>query len=156
MDKSELIRTILEAHQRMALVIGQLPDTCLLEPATDDWTGKDVVAHMASWHDHSALVIESLRAGREPYDRTDPANTTDARNERTHREHLDDPVELVRRAFDESFGRLLVALDPCTDEELFAVERWPWLDGEALAETILWDTSRHYDDHRRQLEQLAR
>jgi len=155
-DKSELIRTIREAHQRMAGAVEDLPDERLLEPAMDYWTGKDLVAHMAWWHDHSALVIECLRAGRRPYDETDAANATDAVNERTHREHLDDPPELTRRAFNESFARLLAALEPCTDEELFAVDRWPWLSGEALVETILWDSSRHYDAHREHLERLSR
>lgn len=152
MDKPELIRTMREAHQRMAGAIEHLPDGRLLEPAMDDWTGKDLVAHMAWWHDHSVLVIECLRAGRQPYDDTDPANATDAVNERTHREHLDDLPELTRRAFNESFTRLLTALEPCTDEELFAIDRWPWLGGEALVETILWDSSRHYDAHREHLE----
>ncbi len=156
MDKSELIRTMREAHERMSWTIERLPDERLLEPATDEWTGKDVIAHMAWWHDHSARVIESLRAGREPYDRSEQANATDALNDTTHREHLADPPEITRRAFDESFARLLAALGPVTDEELFASDRWPWLDGEALVETILWDTSRHYDAHRESLDRLGR
>jgi len=101
-------------------------------------------------------VIEGLRAGRQPYDGTDPANTTDALNERALREHLADPPELTRRAFNESFTRLLAALEPVTDEELFAGDRWPWLGGEGLVETILWDSSRHYDAHREHLEPLSR
>lgn len=69
------------------------------------------MAHLAWWHDHSALVIDALRAGRKPYDGTDPANSTDALNERAHREHLDDPAEVTRRAFSESFKRLLASSD---------------------------------------------
>ncbi len=156
MDKSELIRTIRDAHQQMASAIERLPDKRLLEPAMDDWTGKDLVAHMAWWHDHSALVIESLRAGREPYDKNAPAYETDARNEQTHREHLDDSPALVRRAFRESFDRLMTALGPCAEDELFSVDRWPWLEGESLAEEIQWDSSRHYDEHRKYLEGLSR
>jgi hypothetical protein len=155
-DKPDLIRTIREAHQRVAGAIEHVSDERLLEPATDNWSGKDLLAHMAWWHDHSVLVIESLRAGRQPYDGTDPANSTDAVNERTLREHLNDPPELTRRAFNESFTRLLAALESVADEELFAGDRWPWLDGEALVELILWDTSRHYDAHRQQLERLSR
>jgi hypothetical protein len=155
-DKSDLIHTVREAHQRLAEAIERVSDEQLLEPAMDDWTGKDLLAHMAWWHDHSVRVIEALRAGHEPYDQTDPANTTDSFNERTHREHLDDPPDLTRRAFDESFARLLAALESATDEELFAEDRWPWLGGEALAETILWDSSRHYDDHGKHLDPLWR
>ena len=156
MDKPELIRTVQESHQRMSGTIDQIPDERLLEPAMDSWSGKDLVAHMAWWHDHSARVIGDLRAGRQPDDDTDPANTTEALNERTHREHLDDPPELTRRAFDESFTRLLAALELVADEELFAGDHWPWLGGEALAEMILWDSSRHYDAHREHLERLSR
>jgi hypothetical protein len=154
MDKSGLIRAMRDAHQHAADSIAHISDERLLEPATDDWTGKDLLAHMAWWHDHSAFVIECLRAGRLPYDGSDPANATDARNEQTHREHLADPPDVTRRAFDESFNRLLAALEPLTDEELFAADRFPWLEGEALAEMILWDSSRHYDAHREHLERL--
>jgi hypothetical protein len=156
LDKPELIRTMRDAHQGMAEAIEHLPDERLLEPAMDNWTGKDLLAHIAWWHDHSVGVIEALRSGRQPYDESDPANTTDAINERTRREHLDDPPELTRRAFNESFTRLLAALEPVTDEELFAADRWPWLGGESLVETILWDSSRHYDAHREHLERLSR
>jgi hypothetical protein len=156
LDKPELIRTMRDAHQRVADAIQRIPDQRLLDSALDNWTGKDLLAHMAWWHDHSALVIEGLRAGRQPYDASDPANTTDAVNERTRRDHLDDPPELTRRAFSESFTRLLAALEPATDDELFAADRWKWLDGEALVETILWDSSRHYDAHREHLERLSR
>jgi hypothetical protein len=156
MDKPDLIRTMRDAHERLAEAIEHIPDEGLLEPAMDDWTGKDLLAPMAWWHDHSMRVIEGLRAGRQPYDRTDPANTTDAINERSRREHLDDPPDLTRRAFNESFTRLLAALEPVTDEELFAADRWPWLGGEALVETILRDSSRHYDAHREHLERFLR
>jgi hypothetical protein len=155
-DKPELIRTIQESHQRMVGVIERIPDEQLLESVMDDWTGKDIVAHMAWWHDHSAVVIEGLRAGRQLFDPTDPASTTDALNERIHREHLNDSPELARRVSTESFTRLLAALEPVTDMELFADDRWPSLGGEALVETVLWDSSRHYDAHRDHLAPLSR
>jgi hypothetical protein len=85
-NKPELIRTIREAHQRVAGAIEHVPDERLLEPATNPWTGKDLFVHMAWWHDHSVRLIEALRAGRQPYDATDPTKSTDALNERTHRE----------------------------------------------------------------------
>lgn len=143
-----------EGHQRLVELIDQIPDERLLEPVMDGWTGKDILAHMAWWHDHSTLVVEGLRAGRPPHEANDPAYSTDALNEQVHREHVADPPELTRRAFSESFVRLLTALDPVTDEELFGADRWPWLGGEALAEMILWDSSRHYDAHREHLERL--
>src|SRR5260370_18497932 len=45
--------------------IEHLPDERLLESAPHNWTGKDLLAHMAWWHDHSVLVLEGLRSGRQ-------------------------------------------------------------------------------------------
>jgi hypothetical protein len=154
-DKTELIRTIREAHQRVADAIEHLADERLLEPVLDNWTGKDLLAHMAWWHDHSVLVIDGLRAGRQPYDGTDPANTTDGFNERVHREHLDDRPGVTRVAFKQSFERLLAAIETLTNDDLFGADRWPWLGREALVETLLWDTSRHYEAHLKHLAPLA-
>jgi hypothetical protein len=101
------------------------------------------------------IVIEGLRAGRQPYDGTDPANTTDVLNERVHREHLDDRPDVTRVAFNQSFERLLAAIKPLTDDDLFGADRWPGLGEDALVETLLWDTSRHYEAHLEHLAQLA-
>jgi hypothetical protein len=156
MDKAELVRTITDAYERLAALVDRVPDERLLEPAMDDWTGKDLLVHIAWWHGHSADVIDGLLAGREPYDGTDPANTTDGFNARVHREHLDDPVGEVRPSVGASFERLLAALEPLTDDDLFEATRWPWLGREALVETILWDTQRHYEEHDEHLTRMAR
>jgi hypothetical protein len=155
-DKPELIRAIREAHQRIAGALENTDDSRLLEPAMGDWTGKDLLAHLASWHDHSVLVIETLRAGGQPDDDTDAADDTDVLNERTHREHIDDPPELTRKAFNESFVRLLAAIELLTDAELFADDHWPWPEGEALAEMVQWDSSSHYDAHQKSFDALSR
>lgn len=151
-ERAELLRSIQEGHQRIARLIDRSSDEQLRRPVLDDWTGKDLLAHMASWHDHSVRVIDSLIAGRQPYDADDPANTTDAYNARTHRDHLDDPPGIARQAFADSFARLLTAIESLSGEDLFVDERWPWLGGEALAEMIQWDSSRHYEAHHEHLQ----
>lgn len=156
MDKAELIHTLRAGYDRLAALVERIPDERLLEPAMGDWTGKDLLAHIAWWHDHSAQVVAALRAGQDPYDREAPANAVDARNDRILAEHRADPPEDARRALDDSFSRLVDALAPVSDAELLAADRWAWLDGEALQETILWDSSRHYEAHLEHLEPLAR
>jgi hypothetical protein len=154
-NKQELLRTISTSHRELAQLVERISDDRLRDPAMEDWKGKDVLAHLAWWHDHSVLVIESLRAGRQPYDQADPANTTNSFNDLVHREHLDDHPDVTRVAFEQSFERLMAAIKPLADEELFGADRWPWLGGEALAETLLWDSSRHYEAHLEHLAPLA-
>jgi hypothetical protein len=154
-DREELLRTITTAHRELAHLVERISDDRLSDSAMGDWKGKDELAHLAWWHDHSVLVIEGLRAGRQPYDGTDPANTTDSFNERVHREHLNDRPDLTRVEFNQSFERLLAAIKPLTTDDLFRADRWPWLGEEALVETLLWDTSRHYEAHHEHLAPLA-
>jgi hypothetical protein len=154
-NRDGLLHTITTAHSTLAELVERISDDRLQDPAMDDWKGKDVLAHLAWWQDHSAQVIEDLRAGATSVDETDPTITTDDINERVHREHLDDSPHVTRVAFTRSFERLLVAITPLTDDELFRAGRWPWLGGEALVEMLLWDTSRHYEAHFENLAPLA-
>jgi len=81
------------------------------------------------------------------------ADTIDAINERTRREHLDDPPAPARRPFSESLTRLLTALEP--DRRGAVCRRALAVAGrEALVETVLWDSLRHFDAHRECLERL--
>jgi hypothetical protein len=52
--------------------------------------------------------------------------------------------------------RLLAALEPVTDEELFAADRSPWLGGEALVETEVLGFLAPLRPHREHLERLSR
>jgi hypothetical protein len=154
-DREEFLGAIAMAHRELAQLVGRISDDGLRHPAMGDWTGKDMVAHLAWWHDHSVLVIEELREGGRTDDGKDPANSVDGINERVHREHLDDPPDVTRLAFDQSFERLLEAIKTLTDEDLFAANRWPSLGEEPLVEVLLWDTSRHYAAHLEHLAPLA-
>jgi hypothetical protein len=67
-DTSELLQTITLAHEELSELVGRISDERLLDAATDDWTGKDVLAHLAWWREHSARLIENVSAEREPED----------------------------------------------------------------------------------------
>lgn len=155
MDKDELLRTITIAHEELSELVERISDERLLEPAMGAWTGKDVLAHVAWWQDHSAQLTEDAHANRVPDDETHPGSTTDEINEYVFRAHVDDTPGEVRAAFTQSFERLLAAIEPLTDADLFGSDRCPWLDGGALSEMIIGDTSRHYWQHVANLEPLS-
>src|SRR5579872_6354956 len=137
MDREELLRTIEAAHQEMADLLDRISDDRLCDQAMDGWTGKDVVSHLAWWQDHSARVIRDLREGRPPDDEADPASSIDEINERVYRDHLNDPPDQARTAFTHSFERLMTEVRTLTDVDLLDAGRWPSLEGEPLAETLL-------------------
>ena len=136
MDKPTLIADIHRTHAELLAAAGDLDDAALLAPAPgmDGWTRKDVLHHVAWWTDHSANVVESLTAGREPYDRIGDWNL-DAHNAK---------VLAEGRAMSPAEVRGEEAASP---DELFESGRYAWIDGGSLADVVISDTSGHWPEH---------
>ncbi len=147
MDKMTLLRMIREAHAPIEAATA-LDDEALAGPAAgmDGWTRKDVLAHVEWWNHHSSDVIEGVRTGVDPYPGGDEPWDPDAWNDRILAENRDRTAADVRQGEAGSFARLVAAIEQATDEELFAEDPYPWLDG-TVAETIEDDSTRHYPDH---------
>ena len=148
MDKTTLLDAIRATHAPLAAAAAALSDEALLGPAPgmDGWTRKDVLAHVEWWNGHSAAVIAGVRSGIDPYPGGDEPWDPDAWNARILAENRDRSAEDVRRGAADSFARLVAAVEGATDEELFATDPHPWLDG-TVAEMVEDDSTRHYPEH---------
>jgi hypothetical protein len=148
MDKIELLAAIHATHAELTAAAAALDDDALAGPAPEmeGWTRKDILAHVEWWTTHSANVLEGVRSGVDPYPGSDVPWDSDAWNARILAENKDRSADDVRRGEADSFARLVAAVEGATDEELFAADPHPWLDGTA-AETVIEDSTRHYPDH---------
>ena len=148
MDKIELLAAMHDAHAPIEAAAGAVDDEALAGPALDmaGWTRKDVLAHVEWWNDHSTNVIEGSRTGVDPYPGDDLEWDADAWNERILAENRGRSPADVRRGEAASFARLVAAVEGSSEEELFAENPHPWLDG-SLAETVISDSTAHYPDH---------
>ncbi|MFL5756395.1 MAG: ClbS/DfsB family four-helix bundle protein [Chloroflexota bacterium] len=144
-SKGALIAFVATAHDDLREIVDALTEAEMAEAVMDDWTRKDVVAHIGWWEGHSADLIEALRAGREPHERVSGA--IDEINERVYREHLADTPDAARRFEAAEYARLVGALEGASEEDLFDATRFPWTEGEPLLATIRADTSLHYEEH---------
>lgn len=54
-------------------MLGERSDDELLRNGASgpEWTGKDVLAHLARWHDHASDGVSAMLDGREPVSRSD-------------------------------------------------------------------------------------
>jgi hypothetical protein len=147
MDKTTLLRSMRDGHAVVAELVDALSDEALAAeaPGMEGWTRKDVLHHIAWWHDHSAGVVEALRAGREPYD----ASTwdIDGWNARTLAQGRTRSALAVRNEEAQSFVRLVAAVELATPEELFTPGHFAWMEGRVLADTIEGDSFGHYPEH---------
>lgn len=148
MDKDTLLHDIRTGHATIESALDALDDEALLDPAPGmgGWTRKDVLAHIEWWHEHTSNVIEGVRTGVDPYPGDDDGWEVDEWNARILAENRDRTSPDVRAGEAASFARLVGLVEGATDEELFAQDPWPWLDG-TLAETVIADSSEHYPEH---------
>ena len=148
MDKPTLLADIHRTHAELLAAAAGLDDEALLGPAPGmaGWTRKDVLHHVAWWTGHSANVVDSLTAGREPYDRIGDWNL-DAHNARVLAEGQAMSPADVRAEEAATLVRVVAAVEAASDAELFEPGRYAWIGGGALADVVVGDTSGHWPEH---------
>lgn len=142
-----LLHAMRDAHATLAGLIDALSDEALDAPAPgmDGWTRKDVLHHIAWWHNHAAGVAEALRAGREPYDAA--TWDIDGWNARTLTDGKGMSALAVRNEEAQSFVRLVAAVEAASPAQLFEAGHFAWMDGRVLADTVEGDSFGHYPEH---------
>jgi Protein of unknown function (DUF1706) len=91
--KGELIREEDQAWAELCGVLGSLSDDDLLRSGfTEEWTPKDMLAHLASWWAEAASELERMRFGTFRLERMD----IDAINLRFHEANRDLDLHTVR------------------------------------------------------------
>jgi uncharacterized damage-inducible protein DinB len=76
MDRSTLMIELYAGRERLRAALATLSDRAMLDRVDDEWTRKDVVAHLAAWERRFVDLLEKLRRGDWP----DEAYETDALN----------------------------------------------------------------------------
>ena len=158
MERDDLLHRIRTERALLDEALSRVPDDRMLEPADGGtWTGKDHLAHLASWQ----RVALARVTGTAPEDIADVVRgeyteeTIDAINARFHEQWLPRTLDDVRFEFTSTSDHLIRALGSLQDDDLAR----EWLSGHAgrgtLAQTIEANTSEHYPDHLRVFERLA-
>ncbi len=103
---------------RLWPAISEGDDAGLLAPgAAGGWSARDVLMHIARWHEHGVERLEAYLAGREPVSRND----YEAWNARWHAEDRDTPPAEARRRAAQSrnvIRALLGSLDESAWDEV--------------------------------------
>lgn len=148
MDKQTLLADIRRIHAELLAAAAGLDDAAwLAEPAgMPGWTRKDVLAHCEFWSANSARVAGELRAGREPYDRSEPFDV-DALNARIMVEGRARSLDDVKAGEADAYRRVVAAVEASSEAELFEAGHFAWLAGDRLADIVEGDTSGHWPEH---------
>jgi hypothetical protein len=152
MNRTALLAAIAEGRERLEAALATLPDSKMLDRVDDEWTRKDVLAHLEAWERRVVALIERLRAGEAPAERVE----TDELNARFHAADRDRPLTDVRSGERAAYERLVAAIEGAADEELFDGGHFAWTEGDPLADWFRSNGDEHYDEHLEQLTRPAR
>jgi hypothetical protein len=111
----------------------------------DEWTRKQMLAHIATWHD---LTSERLAAYLETGAPVAHDEDDDATNARAARAAEGRTTGEILLGMDESFRRLRREVARLSNEQVAAHDGW-------AGRMIAGNTFGHYDDHRADLEKRS-
>lgn len=120
-------------------------------PRDDDWTLKDVIAHLTSWRLTTAARLEAGLHGGEPelpwpapLDEDEDLDEINRWFDETNRANSADDIA---RESHQTFERVERAIATLSDEALFTVGRFAWLPDEALGPAVIGGSLEHHQEH---------
>ena len=137
--------TLAQADQswaRFHALASRFPPERMDERIGDGWTRKQMLAHVAGWHD---LATDRLLAFVKTGARQRLEHDVDVINGRLARAATGRTVGEVLHSLESSFRRLRRQVEAMTDDQLAMHDGWP-------AALISGDTYEHYAEHGRDLE----
>ncbi|HEX3428684.1 MAG TPA: ClbS/DfsB family four-helix bundle protein [Candidatus Limnocylindrales bacterium] len=152
MDRSSLLASAAAGRDRLDAVLAGLDDDAMAERVDNEWTRKDVLAHLEAWERRMVELVERLRAGDPLTDRTE----TDEINARFYVASRDRSLADVRSGERQAYERMIATIEGASDEELFDGNHFAWTEGEPLAGWFRGNGDEHYDEHLEQLSRPAR
>jgi hypothetical protein len=152
MDRANLMIELHAGRERLRAALASLSDAAMLDRVDDEWTRKDVLAHIGAWERRFVELLERLRHGDWP----DDADDTDALNARYYLAARDTSLDVVRLEEEAAWSRFLAAVESMSDAELFDPRRFPWTQGDPLVDWVSGNANGHVDEHLDQLTRPAR
>lgn len=147
-SKQQFLDDIQGAHASLMKLLHTLPLSRYEEPGVwgDSWTVKDLIAHLTEWQRMLFRWVEEGNAGKKP---VIPApgykyREMPALNRAIQREHCNDDVHAVVRAFEASHQKVLRLVRGLSEAELLEPGKFEWTGKNPLTTYIGPNTCSHY------------
>lgn len=159
-SKTDLLEAIEREHRTFVDLVGSQPQQLCARAAVwgDDWTIKDLCAHLTEWEQ---MFLGWYRAGREGRKPAVPAegykwNETPLLNKAIWQKHRHKSWRVVRRQFDSSYEEILSLAEQLDERELLTPGLYPWTKKLPLMTYLAANTSSHYRTGTRILKRWLR
>lgn len=152
--KTELINLIQTEYDRLKSTLANLTDEQMLLPGvSEDWSVKDVLAHLTFWQKHSLEELQQALRG-EPHQSftllpgEDWPAALDRINAQTFIENKPRPLAEINTEFEQSYLELMNVLNSLSEEDFQPNSKLEQvLEGEPVYQAVGSNTYEHYAEH---------
>jgi hypothetical protein len=152
-NKSALLEQIERERAFWDQLLADIGERRMLEPgATDEWSFKDVVAHLNGWRRKTLARLDAAHHGHAPAAPPWPAqldedDDVDQINDWIYKANRERPLQEVLGEYSQSFQRMRDAVTALPERDLSEVGRYPWLQNYALANVITDSFGHLHEEH---------
>ena len=152
--KGELLASIRATRASLNKKFAKLTPKQMIWPGSmDDWSVKDILAHLVDWEQRFIGWYQAGLRGEVP-ETPAPGYTwreLPRLNQVGYEQHKDDPLEHVLAQYERSYQEILALVEGMTEGEIFEPHYYPWTGDSSLLPWIAANTSSHYNWARRNI-----
>jgi hypothetical protein len=153
-SKPHLLAEIRGQRDALDALLARVPADQLSRPLPgDDWSIKDILAHIFAWEQ---VLLYWWQAGQGHEIPTDPSpNLSHEEIERLNTDfyqaHRHRPLAEVQAHYRRSYTQVMAILEAAPAAALEQPGYFPWAEGQPFASFVIGNTSDHYQEHRLQI-----
>jgi len=153
--KASVLKEMNTSYTALEAILASLDQTqYFTEGVIADWSIKDILAHISSWHHRLYQLLDAAFNNQEPaISGTGNIAEMDALNAQFYIENKTLPLDDVLADFRNTYQHILSIIQAMPEEDLLNPHRFSWTQGEPLWKSIAGDTYEHYQEHSEQIQQ---
>ena len=153
-DKQSILTALREEFNRWEALLASLSEAQITAPQLpENWSIKDVIAHLRAWQQRSIARLEAALLGRAPEYPAWPAQFDPEAEGEPHdlnawlyATYRDQPWPSVHRDWREGYLRFLELAEAIPEEDLLDSGKYTWLEGYSLL-AVLQGSYEHHREH---------
>lgn len=146
-NKPELTQAAQEQFQVLLNTVAQIPEQNLeLSGVCEDWSVKDILAHLHAWH---MLFLTWYQVGMSGEKPAMPApgyswKQTPELNQEIYQEYQNEKYDSILHSLQASHREVMDVIEKHSDQELFTKKLYSWTGSTSLGSYLVSNTSSHY------------
>ena len=165
-SKDDTLADMRASWDETEAVLASIPEDRMLEPGvTDEWSVRDLLAHIAGYERYVSALIFGELENRTPtaqqfYGRDDEPTPDDDLNDDTSNAWVvayarKQPLQATLEEYRWAHDQMLKAVEACSDAELQDPKRFPSLNNKSLLTILPGQCLGHHREHLPQLQAFA-